>query len=147
MEGLQLSNLFRLGMRHIAEGTDHLLFLLVLLLPAPLLAGRPYWNGTVGVRKGLLRNAGIVTAFTVGHSLTLTLAAMNMLCAYPTSRNTHRFVNSGLGSSRVASTLSRKGGVESLLSSASFMALRSPQPSTVLGYRAGIALAKFWPSI
>ena len=38
--GLQLSSLFRLGMRHIAEGTDHLLFLLVLLLPAPLLAVR-----------------------------------------------------------------------------------------------------------
>jgi hypothetical protein len=27
--------IFRLGVRHIAEGTDHLPFLLVLLLPAP----------------------------------------------------------------------------------------------------------------
>jgi hypothetical protein len=34
----QFSSLFHLGMRHIAEGTDHLLFLLVLLLPAQLVA-------------------------------------------------------------------------------------------------------------
>jgi hypothetical protein len=32
------ADLFRLGMQHIAEGTDHLLFLLTLLLPAALLA-------------------------------------------------------------------------------------------------------------
>ena len=31
-------SVFQLGMRHIAEGTDHLLFLLVLLFPAPLWA-------------------------------------------------------------------------------------------------------------
>ena len=79
LEGLQFSNLFRLGMRHIAEGTDHLLFLLVLLLPAPLLAVGPWWKGTDSVRTSLLRIAGIVTAFTVGHSLTLTLAAMNVV--------------------------------------------------------------------
>jgi HupE / UreJ protein len=36
LNGVQFSRLFGLGMRHIAEGTDHLLFLLVLLLPAPL---------------------------------------------------------------------------------------------------------------
>ena len=35
--------MFRLGMRHIAEGTDHLLFLIALLLPAPLLASRSHW--------------------------------------------------------------------------------------------------------
>ena len=79
LAGLQFSNLFRLGMRHIAEGTDHLLFLLVLLLPAPLLAFGSRWKGTAGVRRSLLHIAGIVTAFTVGHSLTLTLAAMNVV--------------------------------------------------------------------
>jgi hypothetical protein len=77
--GLQLSNLFRLGMRHIAEGTDHLLFLLVLLLPAPLLAAGSRWAAPVSVRQSLLHIIGIVTAFTVGHSLTLTLAAMNFV--------------------------------------------------------------------
>ena len=77
--GLQLSSLFRLGMRHIAEGTDHLLFLLVLLLPAPLLAVGARWAAPATVRQSLLHILGIVTAFTIGHSLTLTLAAMNFV--------------------------------------------------------------------
>jgi hypothetical protein len=78
-DGLQLSSLFHLGMRHIAEGTDHLLFLLVLLLPAPLLAVGPRWAAPATVRQSLLHILGIVTAFTIGHSLTLTLAAMNFV--------------------------------------------------------------------
>ena len=72
---IQFSNLFQLGIRHIAEGTDHLLFLLVLLIPAPLLVTGSHWNAPASVRQSLLRILGIVTAFTIGHSLTLTLAA------------------------------------------------------------------------
>ncbi len=68
-------SLFQLGMRHIAEGTDHLLFLLVLLLPAPLLVAGGRWSGTTGVRTSLLCILRIVTAFTLGHSITLALAA------------------------------------------------------------------------
>ena len=75
----QFSSLFRLGMRHIAEGTDHLLFLLTLLLPAPLLAAGRRWGAAAGVRQSLLRMLGIVTAFTLGHSLTLMLAALGVL--------------------------------------------------------------------
>jgi hypothetical protein len=75
LNGVQFSSLFHLGMRHIAEGTDHLLFLLVLLLPAPLLASGLRWGRPFGIRESLLRILGIVTAFTVGHSITLTLAA------------------------------------------------------------------------
>jgi hypothetical protein len=77
--GLQLSSLFHLGMRHIAEGTDHLLFLLALILPAPLLAVGARWAAPATVRQSLLHILGIVTAFTIGHSLTLTLAAMNVV--------------------------------------------------------------------
>jgi hypothetical protein len=77
------SSVFRLGMRHIAEGTDHLLFLLVLLLPAPLLAmvgpwgGR--WTGYADVRTCMLRIGKVVTAFTAGHSLTLAAGALNLV--------------------------------------------------------------------
>ena len=74
--GVQFSSLFHLGMRHIAEGTDHLLFLLVLLLPAPLLVSGLRWGPPAGVRQSLLRILGIVTAFTIGHSITLTLAVL-----------------------------------------------------------------------
>ena len=76
---VQLSSLFHLGMRHIAEGTDHLLFLLTLLLPAPLLACGARWGAATGVRRSVLHILGIVTAFTVGHSITLTLAALGLV--------------------------------------------------------------------
>jgi hypothetical protein len=60
-----------LGMRHIAEGHDHLLFLMALLLPAPLIARDRRWCEYGGLRFTLRRLAGVVTAFTVGHSITL----------------------------------------------------------------------------
>ncbi len=79
LAGLAFASLFRLGMRHIAEGTDHLLFLLALLLPAPLLVSRRRWGQPAGVRKSLLHILSIVTAFTIGHSLTLSVAALGLV--------------------------------------------------------------------
>lgn len=67
---------FRLGERHIAEGTDHLMFLLALLLPAPLLAVGNRWGGYAGGKKSLWRIAKIVSSFTVGHSITLLFGAL-----------------------------------------------------------------------
>jgi hypothetical protein len=75
LNGVQFLSLFHLGIRHIAEGTDHLLFLLALLLPAPLLVSGSRWGPAAGLRHSLLRILGIVTAFTMGHSITLSLAA------------------------------------------------------------------------
>ncbi|MGI4873918.1 MAG: HupE/UreJ family protein [Janthinobacterium lividum] len=72
-------SMVRLGMAHIAEGTDHLLFLLVLLLPAPLLVLGGRWAGFGGVRYSLGRVLRIVTAFTLGHSLTLLAGAVGWL--------------------------------------------------------------------
>jgi hypothetical protein len=68
--------LFGMGARHIAEGTDHLLFLLALLLPAPLIAAGNRWGGYAGGKEALRRIVKIVTAFTAGHSLTLLLGAL-----------------------------------------------------------------------
>ncbi|MGA7411788.1 MAG: HupE/UreJ family protein, partial [Bryobacteraceae bacterium] len=73
------AGMYRLGLRHIAEGTDHLLFLLTLLLPAPLLAVGSRWAGSAGVHHSLLQIMKIVTAFTVGHSITLALAAWGLI--------------------------------------------------------------------
>lgn len=67
------------GVHHIAEGTDHLLFLLVLLLPAPLLAAGSRWGGYRGLKRSLLQLLKIVSAFTVGHSLTLLIGALGWL--------------------------------------------------------------------
>ena len=70
---------FRLGVHHIAEGTDHLLFLLTLLLPAPLLALAGRWNGRTAVRHSLTQILRIVTAFTLGHSLTLAFSGLGLV--------------------------------------------------------------------
>lgn len=67
---------FALGMRHIAEGHDHLLFLFALLLPAPLLAAGGVWRGARPIRVALWQTTKIVSAFTAGHSLTLIGAAL-----------------------------------------------------------------------
>ena len=66
----------RLGMEHIAQGHDHLLFLIALILPAPLVAsgrrrGGRRWVGYGGWKRMTGGLALIVSAFTVGHSLTL----------------------------------------------------------------------------
>ena len=71
--------MFRLGMRHIAEGTDHLLFLIALLLPAPLLAIRCRWATFGSIRQSLTNILRVVTAFTVGHSITLALGASGLV--------------------------------------------------------------------
>jgi HupE / UreJ protein len=68
--------MFRLGARHIAEGTDHLLFLLALILPAPLVATGGRWGGYAGARTAFRRIIKVVTAFTLGHSITLVLGAL-----------------------------------------------------------------------
>lgn len=70
---------FHLGVRHIAEGTDHLLFLLALLLPAPLVASAGRWNQRATVHRSLTQILRIVTAFTLGHSLTLALSAFGLV--------------------------------------------------------------------
>ena len=74
-----LAAAFHLGIRHIAGGTDHLLFLLALLLPAPLLACGGRWRERAIIRHGLLNILSIVTAFTLGHSLTLALATLGVV--------------------------------------------------------------------
>lgn len=73
------ASIFRLGMRHIAEGTDHLLFLLALLLPAPLIVSGSRWAGFAGVRRSVLEILKVVTAFTLGHSITLATAALGLV--------------------------------------------------------------------
>lgn len=70
-----------LGVEHISRGRDHLLFLLMLLLPAPF-DGRaatvgeapdPTW---AGVRRTSWRVVHVVAAFAIGHSITLAFGAL-----------------------------------------------------------------------
>jgi hypothetical protein len=73
-----LAGLFKAGMRHIAEGPDHLLFLVTLLLPAGLRAEQGRWAGFAGGGALARRLLVIVSAFTLGHSLTLMLGASGL---------------------------------------------------------------------
>jgi HupE / UreJ protein len=60
------------GIHHIFIGYDHISFILTLILPFALaLAG--------AFRKSLWSVVGIVTAFTIAHSITLTLAALDIV--------------------------------------------------------------------
>lgn len=68
-----------LGVEHISEGADHLLFLIMLLLPAPLAAMGGRWVRSGSPRRSCLRVVHVVTAFAVGHSITLALAAFGYL--------------------------------------------------------------------
>jgi hypothetical protein len=72
-------NMVSLGISHIAEGTDHIFFLLTLLLPAMLTAENKRWGKFAGIKPGLINLLKIVTAFTIGHSLTLLLGSVQWL--------------------------------------------------------------------
>ena len=66
----------REGVHHILIGYDHLAFLISLLLPAALIRIRQKWEPAPTLRTAFMHVLGIVTAFTVSHSITLTLAAL-----------------------------------------------------------------------
>ncbi|MEU5039990.1 HupE/UreJ family protein [Streptomyces griseorubiginosus] len=69
----------QLGAHHILTGTDHLLFLLILLLPAPLAVSGRRWVGLVGGKVALGRIGRITPAFTAGHSVALAVTALGRL--------------------------------------------------------------------
>ncbi|MGJ8693357.1 MAG: HupE/UreJ family protein [Thalassotalea sp.] len=67
------------GIIHIWKGTDHILFLLVLLLTSVLYREQGQWLAKQNKRAIITTTAWIVTAFTLAHSITLTATAMNWL--------------------------------------------------------------------
>lgn len=67
-----------LGVDHIKTGPDHVLFVLVLLLPSVLLFSGE-WLPQASFGKALWRVLKIATMFTVAHSVTFTLAGLGWL--------------------------------------------------------------------
>ncbi|MEZ5233644.1 MAG: HupE/UreJ family protein [Acidimicrobiales bacterium] len=68
-----------LGVEHIRTGADHVMFILVLLLPAALLFTSSGWKPAPRFSTSLVRVLKVASAFTVAHSITLTLAALGLL--------------------------------------------------------------------
>ena len=67
------------GVWHIWIGFDHILFLLSLLLPAVLLYSGQQWQAASNFRAVLIDVFKVVSAFTLAHSITLTLATLQIL--------------------------------------------------------------------
>ena len=86
-------------MWHIWIGFDHILFLLSLLLPAVLFWQRPRWLPVATLRVAVVDVLKIVTAFTVAHSITLSLAALGFV-SLPS-----RWVESAIAASVVLAAL------------------------------------------
>jgi hypothetical protein len=67
------------GIWHIWTGYDHILFLLSLLLPAVLIRPQRHWLPVAGFRPAFMDVLKIVTAFTLAHSITLSLAVLGVV--------------------------------------------------------------------
>lgn len=72
------------GVHHILIGYDHLAFLISLLLPAALVRMNNRWQAANSLKISVGHVLGIVTAFTLAHSITLSLAALGWIT--PASR-------------------------------------------------------------
>jgi hypothetical protein len=70
---------FVTGVEHIWNGIDHLLFLVSLLLPAVLIRRDNRWEAVGSARPAFAGILKVVTAFTVAHSITLSLAAFDLV--------------------------------------------------------------------
>ena len=98
----QLLDYLREGVWHIWVGFDHILFLLSLLLPAVgIWAGRgaAHWQPVERFGQAFWDVLRIVTAFTVAHSITLSLATLGLV-TLPS-----RFVESSIAASVVLAAL------------------------------------------
>lgn len=95
----QFLDYFKEGVWHIWIGFDHILFLLALLLPAVLYRSKQHWQAVAGFRPALIDVLKIVTAFTLAHSITLSLATLGVL-TLPA-----RLVESAIAASVVLSAL------------------------------------------
>lgn len=69
----------REGVWHIWIGYDHILFLLALLLPAVVVRQRERWEAVQAFKPAFFSVLKIVTAFTLAHSITLTLATLGII--------------------------------------------------------------------
>lgn len=153
-QGSGFTSAVQLGVDHIRSGSDHLLFLLMLLLPAPLLVRGHRWERRRDIRSGVWRIVHVVTAFAVGHSIALVLGALGLV-HLPT-----RAVEAGIAISVLVSAVHairpivRRGEVLiaisfGLLHGLSFAAVideldlsRSNFVTTLLGFNVGIELTQ-----
>lgn len=75
-----LTAVIGLGVEHIRIGSDHILFILALVMPAVLVFRRPNgWLPSASFGSSLWRVLKIVTMFTLAHTITLTLGGLGIV--------------------------------------------------------------------
>ncbi len=80
-----MTGVVELGAEHIRIGTDHILFVLALVLPSVLVFAKwrddpeRRWHPSAGFGSSLWRVLKIVTMFTVAHSITLALGGLGIV--------------------------------------------------------------------
>ncbi len=67
------------GVLHIWIGTDHILFIITLLLPAVLIYQEAMWAPVPNFTAAFWNIIRIITIFTVAHSITLSMAALGLV--------------------------------------------------------------------
>ncbi len=67
------------GVWHIWIGFDHVLFLIALILPSVLLRKGTHWEPVSEFRQAIWNIVKIVTLFTIAHTITLTLATLDLV--------------------------------------------------------------------
>ena len=92
------------GVWHIWIGYDHILFLLALLLPAVLVRRQGQWEPAPQLGGAVKEVFKVVTAFTLAHSITLSLAALEVV-SLPS-----RWVESAIAASVIVAALSNLHG-------------------------------------
>ncbi len=65
-----------LGLHHVLDGADHLLFLATLLLVAPVTVVAGRWRAQASGPPSIRSVVGVATAFTIGHSTTLIASSL-----------------------------------------------------------------------
>lgn len=74
----ELADFVHEGIWHIWIGFDHILFLFSLLIPSVMVYQKSEWQPVSHFKKALWDVIRIVTAFTVAHSMTLSVAALGI---------------------------------------------------------------------
>ncbi len=67
------------GIWHIWIGIDHILFLLALMLTTVLVRDQGSWQPVDGFKRAFFNLIKIITVFTIAHSVTLVLAALDFV--------------------------------------------------------------------
>ena len=127
------------GTWHIWIGYDHVLFLLALLLPSVLVRSEGRWHGAPGFSGALKEVVKVVTAFTLAHSITLSLAALQVI-SLPS-----RLVESAIAASVVLAALNNlRGTAWRPLSAAGGIPLEGGAGPSWSGPAAGPVRSSLW---